>query len=56
VLLFNLSRVGLNHSITYLEAEGLQLHAYNYSDMYLEAVMKGMGDVLFDGVSVRMIE
>lgn len=46
---------GLNNSIKYLDAEGLKLHEYNYSDVYLQAVMKGMDEVTFDGVSVKII-
>ncbi|XP_053381997.1 gamma-aminobutyric acid type B receptor subunit 2-like [Mercenaria mercenaria] len=43
--------IGLNNSIKYLERSGLQLHNYNYSSQYLEAVVKGMREVNFQGVS-----
>jgi hypothetical protein len=46
--------VGLNNSIKYLAESGLQLHNYNYSSQYIDAVIHGMKEVRFDGVSVNM--
>ncbi|XP_060557326.1 gamma-aminobutyric acid type B receptor subunit 2-like [Ruditapes philippinarum] len=43
--------LGLNNSIKYLEASGLELHNYNYSDKYLQAVVRGMKEVKFQGIS-----
>lgn len=38
----------------YLELEGLNLHNYTYNSQFLDAIMKGMHEVNFDGVSVRV--
>ncbi|XP_060573691.1 gamma-aminobutyric acid type B receptor subunit 2-like [Ruditapes philippinarum] len=43
--------LGLNNSIKYLAESGLQLHNYNYSSQYIDAVIHGMKEVRFDGVS-----
>jgi hypothetical protein len=45
---------GLNNSIKYLEESGLELHNYNYSDKYLQAVVRGMKEVKFQGISVNL--
>lgn len=45
---------GLNNSIKYLAKTGLELHNYNYNDKYLEAVMEGMKEVHFQGLSVHI--
>ena len=47
-----MSSVGLNHSIKHLRDENLELHDYNYSTVYLNAVKLGMSEVTFNGVSV----
>lgn len=47
---------GLNNSIKYLDEEGLSLHNYTYSSRFLDAIMKGMHDVTFDGVSVSIVK
>jgi hypothetical protein len=49
-------QTGLNNSIKYLEKSGLDLHNYNYSDEYLEAVVRGMKEVQFQGISVSLIK
>ncbi|KAK3593976.1 hypothetical protein CHS0354_040715 [Potamilus streckersoni] len=43
--------LGLNNSLKYLGE--LRLENYNYSTPYLSAVMKGMHEVEFRGISVR---
>ncbi|XP_053381960.1 gamma-aminobutyric acid type B receptor subunit 1-like [Mercenaria mercenaria] len=43
--------IGLNNSIKYLGESGLQLHNYNYSSEYLDAIVKGMREVRYMGVS-----
>ena len=43
---------GLNHSLRHLD--GMKLHEYNYTDVYLDAVLKGMHEVSFNGVSVSV--
>ncbi|KAH3810610.1 gamma-aminobutyric acid type B receptor subunit 2-like [Dreissena polymorpha] len=43
--------LGLNNSIEYLHEEGLSLSNYSYSEQHLAAIMKGMDDVAFLGVS-----
>lgn len=43
---------GLNNSLKYLEEKGLSLHDYSYSPDFLDAILKGIKEVQFDGVSV----
>lgn len=50
MLVFFLS--GLNNSLKYLEEKGLSLHNYHYSKPFLDAIMAGVTNVSFDGVSV----
>ena len=44
--------LGLNHSLTYLNESGLT--DYRNNPYYLDAVLKGMHDVHFHGISVSM--
>lgn len=46
---------GLNNSLKHLEEQDLRLHNYNYSEDYMDAVMKGMKEILFNGVSVSAL-